>query len=281
MDHIEKAVERAAAERRNVYDLISSRSGPSAAPQSEMQGITLDSAHLEAKRIISHNISDPRTKFFDMLRTQVLQTMDANSWQLIGVTSPTAGCGKSVVASNLAFSIARLPQRSVLLVDLDLQKPQIANNLGIKCDQGLISVLEGKVALSRATIPVRTKSSKFFVLPCEASIQNSSEWIASRAMSALFQDFKRDLRSWVVILDLPPMLLSDEVISVLPQIDCALFVVAAGYSTSSEIKECNNHLESVPLVRVVLNKATSDGVSPYYSHSRYGPKPRPSSGAPE
>ena len=52
-----------------------------------------------------------------MLRTQVLQAMDHNGWQILAITSPTAGCGKSVTACNLAMSIARLPERSVLLVD--------------------------------------------------------------------------------------------------------------------------------------------------------------------
>ena len=72
-----------------------------------------------------------------MLRTQILQSMDMKAWQFLGITSATEGCGKSVVAVNLALSIARQPERSVLLVDLDLQKPQVANYLGLKCEAAL------------------------------------------------------------------------------------------------------------------------------------------------
>ena len=57
-----------------------------------------------------------------------------------------------------------------------------------------------------------------------------------------------------MILDMPPMLLSDEVITLLPQIDCVLLVAASGLTTTSEISECNRHLQSANVVRLVLNK---------------------------
>jgi protein-tyrosine kinase len=284
MEYIRQAVER--AKKSNASDNRSQQAGsasqrPSINPNPGMPGTVpplrteamLNSARLEFKRVISHDITDHRTRSFDMLRTQVLQTMNANSWQLLGVVSPTEGCGKSVIATNLALSIARQPERSVMLVDMDLHRPQIASNLGLKCDQGLISVLEGKTPLSSAVISTRIKNSRLLVLPCETSIPNSSEWMASRSMTNLLYEIKRDLKGWTVIFDLPPILLSDDVISILPQIDCALFVVAAGSSTTSEIKECNKHLESIPIARVVLNKA-AENTTTYYSYSRYSKPPK-------
>jgi protein-tyrosine kinase len=282
MDHIRKAIERAKAPPatdglpppkseapwlQQLPNAIASN-----AKQFPRNEIVLNGARLESERIISHDVRDPRSKSFDMLRTQVLQTMDANSWQLIGVTSPSEGCGKSVVATNLAISIARQPEKSVLLVDMDLQRPRVANHLGLQCDQGLLSVLEGKSILSRAIIPVCIGNSRFLVLPCETSVPNSSEWMSSRSMIALLQEIKRDFRAWTVIFDLPPILLSDDVITILPQIDCVLFVAAVGISTTPQIKECNKHLESTPIVRIVLNKAT-DATTAYYPYSGYSGAP--------
>jgi len=90
-------------------------------------------------------------------------------------------------------------------------------------------------------------------------------------MSIFLRQLNQDFKAWTIILDLPPILLSDDVISILPQIDCALFVIAAGLSTAPEIKECHKHLEATPIVRVVLNKATdASSVKHYYSYSRYG-----------
>ena len=216
----------------------------------------LNREHLEASRLIAHNAANPRSNAFDMLRTQVLQAMDQRNWQFLAVTSPTAGCGKTITALNLALSIARQPERSVFMLDLDLQRPHVADALGIKCDRGLLSVLDGRASLREVTYQARIDSYQFLVLPSEASMLGSSELIASRAMSTLLQNIKRDFRSQTVILDMPPMLSSDDVIALLPQIDCVLLVAAVGTSTVSEIKQCSMHLQGAEVVRLVLNKSS-------------------------
>jgi Mrp family chromosome partitioning ATPase len=279
MEHIRKAVERAKGPLTpdgQFPDLGTERiaAGPRRPIPASTREAALNAAHLESKRIIAHDITDPRSRSFDMLRTQVLQSMDLKSWQFVGATSATEGCGKSVVSINLAFSIARQPDRSVLLVDLDLQKPQVASNLGLSCDQGILSVLQGRTALQNSVIQTRMKNQEILVLPCEAPTLNSSEWIASRPMRALLQDIKRDFAGWTVVFDLPPLLSSDDVISILPQLDCVLFIVGAGRTTLEEIKECNKHLESAEVVRVVLNKA-EDATATYYSYQRFDPKLQP------
>jgi len=235
-----------------------------AAAQPRANQVELSNRYLESKRVVAHDIVDGRSKSFDMLRTQILQAMDTKSWQLLAVTSPTAGCGKTMVATNLAISIARQPHRSVLLVDMDLQKPQVANTLGLKSEIGLVSVLEGHTRLQDALVQAHVANEKFLVLPCPHSTLKSSAWMASQSMASVLQEIRRDFRSWTVILDLPPMLTSDDVISILPQIDCVLFVVAAGMTTVHEIKECNKHLQSASVARVVLNKAT-DQTTTYYT----------------
>jgi protein-tyrosine kinase len=268
MDYIRQAVERAKMPNAREGQQPLPHANPTvASPRNE---VLLNNIYLESKRIISHDVTDSRSKSFDMLRTQVLQSMDTNSWQFLGITSPTPDCGKSVVAINLALSAGRQPDRSVLLVDADLQKPQVASDLGLQCKHGLVSVLEGNATLSQALIPIRIRNSRLLVLPCERSVLHSSESMASRAMSALLNEIKRNFKTWTVIFDLPPILLSDDVISILPQIDCVLFVAAAGKTTPSEIKDCNKYLESTQVVRIVLNKATEETPAYYYSSSRYG-----------
>ena len=284
MEHIEQAVQRAKgsgpadtqpqAQTRSALQQpqIRPNAGTKDIAQSWGKEAVLVGAHLKSNRLVSYDIADVRSKSFDILRTQVLQSMDRESWQILGVTSPTPGCGKSVIAANLALSISRQPERSVLLVDMDLQKPQIANYLGLKCDQGLVSVLEGRINLSNSLIQARIRNQKFLVLPCETPSQNSSEWMASRSMGTILQEIRRDFRAWTVILDLPPILTSDDVISILPQIDCVLFVAGIGSSTAAEIKECNKYLELTRIVQVVANKAP-DTATAYYHYSKYAKNP--------
>ena len=226
--------------------------------------VELSSSHLEAHRIVAHNVADPRARSFDMLRTQVLHSMDERGSRCIAVTSPTAGSGKTVTALNLAFSLARQEDRSVLLLDLDLQRPQVANALGIKCEQGLLSVLEGQVALRDAVLETHIGDYHCSVLPTEKPSMHSSELIGSRAMRGLLQEIRAGSPTQIVVLDLPPVLAGDDVISIVPHLDCVLLVAAVGFSTVQEIKECSRLLQSTEIVRLVLNKSTEQTTDQYY-----------------
>jgi len=237
--------------------------GAACGNDAQNQEIELNSVHLQSKRIISYDITDPRSRAFDMLRTQVLQSMDLKGWKTLAVTSPTPACGKTLTAVNLAVSIARQPDRSVLLVDLDFRKPQVAACLGLKCDEGVLSVLEGRTTLSDAIIPARVGNLRFMVLPTASTIK-SSELISSRAMTAMLEDIKREYHSKTIILDLPPILSGDDVIAILPQMDCVLLVAAVGTTTVSQIKECNKHLQSAEVVRIALNKVLETSTDHYY-----------------
>ena len=54
----------------------------------------LDWRHLEQRRIVGHNVTDPRSKAFDILRTQVLQAMDQKNWQFLAILLRLKGAGK-------------------------------------------------------------------------------------------------------------------------------------------------------------------------------------------
>jgi Mrp family chromosome partitioning ATPase len=200
-----------------------------------------------------------------MLRTQVLQEVDRNSWQFLAVTSPTIACGKTVTACNLAMSIARLSERSVLLVDMDMRKPMVADYLGLESDSGIVGVLQERRTLGSSLIEASIGSSKLLVLPGETAASTSSEWMASQTMGTLLQTIKRDFRSRIVIFDLPPVLIGDDVISILPRIDTVLLVAGVGTTSVADIKECQKHLQRSNVLRVVVNKAT-DVNDDYYAY---------------
>ena len=176
--------------------------------------LVLNNSHLVKNRLISQDVTDLRSRTFDILRTQVLHSMEKDGWQILGVTSPSPACGKSVIAANLALSMARQPGRDVLLVDLDLQKPQVANYFGMKCDRGLVDVLEGRASLSQSIIRASIRNKHLLILPCARPTIHSSEWMASSALAKMFSDIGRDYKNYTVVVDLPPILTSDDVIAV-------------------------------------------------------------------
>jgi protein-tyrosine kinase len=266
VDSIKQAVELSRAAENaprqgRVYGFPDSRPG---ALDAQIREVGLAAAHLDAARIVAHGASNPQGRSYDMLRTQVLQEMDKKSWQFLAVTSPTAACGKTVTACNLAMSIARLPERSVLLVDLDLRKPRVAEYLGLAETGGILGVLEGRATLPSSILQASIGPNSLLVLPGSVSSSGSSEWMASQTLSTLLQTVKRDFRSRIVIFDLPPMLMGDDVISILPRMDAVLLVAGVGATSVSDIKECQRHLQRTPVVRVVVNKATETNDSYYY-----------------
>ncbi len=272
MENIRQAVERARADQ-NPQDMkrsgtLHSGTGVDVAAQlghgATSNECQLNTGYLQSKRIIAYDGSDPRSRPYDMLRTQVLQSMSAGGWKILGVTSPGPGCGKTLTAINLAFSMARQSDQSVILIDLDLQKPQVANSLGIiPANGGALDLLQERHSLASTAVSVRAGDRGIVVLPT-ASTRESSELMGSRAMRNLLQDFRRNYRSHIVILDLPPMLSGDDVIALMPEIDCVLLVAAVGISKASEIEECNRHLKSRHLVRLVLNKCADANTNYYY-----------------
>src|SRR5262249_24366030 len=157
--------------------------------------------------------------------------MGKKNWGLREITSPKAGCGKPVTAINLALSIARQPERSALLIDMDLPKPTVANYLGIRCQQGVRGILEGQTTLADAIIRAHIGNCELMILPAESSTVHSSELIASRNMDMMLQEIKQIFPSQTVIFDMPPLLLGDDVLATLPNIDGVLLVTAVGVST--------------------------------------------------
>jgi len=274
MEYIQQAVELAREahpqRRRRGDDLIGPRpihDPKPTAPVEEaavLRRIDLDSDALIGQRIIAHDGGDLRARSFDLLRTKILRVMDSNGWQVLGVTSPTAGCGKTLTAINLALSIARLHERPILLLDADLRKPQVGPRLGFSFEEHLLSVTGGKAQLSDALVQANIFDYQMMVLPTKRIVSGAAEWLASKAMATLLRQIKETYKSCLIIVDLPPMLGSDDVMAVLPLIDNFLLIAASGTTTTVEIEECSRQLRSVE-TQIVLNKS-KDAVATDYGY---------------
>ncbi|TXT26139.1 MAG: non-specific protein-tyrosine kinase [Gallionellaceae bacterium] len=220
---------------------------------SKTRVVKLRAGHLEKHRIFAFNKNDPTSLIFDVLRTQILQKMEENGWRTLAVTSPTPAVGKTVVAINLAMSIAQKTDRTAMLVDFDLRQPRIGTYLGLPMDKSLNDLLEGKAELS--DIFVNPDIPRLVVLPTRSAARNPSETLSSSAISGLIKELREHYESRITIFDLPSLLHSDDAIAVIPQIDCILMVVANGMSTKREIDDALRHLSKANLLGTVFNKA--------------------------
>ena len=96
---------------------------------------------------------------------------------------------------------------------------------------GVLDVVQKGVDLADAMTIVQIESSRLEVLPT-ARASESADLVASVAMQGFLQDLTGYGQSRFLVIDLPPVLTSHDVISILPQVDCVLFVVGVGVSQS-------------------------------------------------
>ena len=100
------------------------------------QPITLDKAALHDNLVLPQLQDAGALRAYKILRTRVLRRLEANQWHSFAVTGVTAGEGKTLTAINLAIALAQDVNTWVVLVDLDLQRPRVAEYLGMRNGHG-------------------------------------------------------------------------------------------------------------------------------------------------
>ena len=118
----------------------------------ELTPLQLNPRHLERNRIVTAMPFDPRQAPIDILRTRVSMMMRKNNWDTLAITSPTAGCGKSTLALDLAFSMAKQADFRVALLDFDLRRPAVARLLGLKQSYSIEKLLRGQSTLEESLL---------------------------------------------------------------------------------------------------------------------------------
>jgi protein-tyrosine kinase len=243
-----------AASRRGSYRPVAGAVGPA---WGELQAFTPDPATMARNRIVTFDDADPSHSAFDMMRTKVLRTMRGNGWTTLGITSPTAGCGKTTTAINLAFSFANQPDVRTVLVDLDLRRPAVAKDIGLSTPQSMASVLQG-------TRPVTENFVRYgdtLAIGTNASpIKNSAEILLSGATAQGMATLKAAFLPDIMIFDLPPMLQSDDVMAFCSHLDCVLLVAGAEKTRLDEVDKCEHDLaEQTHVLGVVLSMCRYTG----------------------
>jgi len=263
MERIKQALELARKERiKNGGKVTGSIAKPVVTPQSvEEQNITYTSTRtvpmpigeLREKRIITeqqNSISDA----YRVLRTQVLQRLNEKNWNTLAITSPGSAAGKSLTAINLAISLAREVDNTVLLIDANLRSPKLDKYFDFHAEYGLSDYLLNDKPLGEMLVNPEGVS-RFVVLPAGRAIANSSEMLSSPKMQRLVEEVKHRYPSRIIIFDLPPLLESSDALAFVPNADATLVVIEEGATQESELKQAFELLQGTEVIGTVLNKA--------------------------
>ena len=220
---------------------------------SQTRVLRTDPRYLKRHRVIS-GPNDPIEGPFKVLRTQVRHRLAAHQWQTLAITSPHEGAGKTLTSVNLAITLAREVNQTVLLVDLDLRRPSVASYFTKEQLPGLSEYLFNDAPLSELLFNPEGVDG-LVVLPGDRPIEYSSETLSSPKMVALAEEVKQRYPSRIVLLDMPPVLGCDDVLAFSPHFDAALLVVEENRTTREEITQSLELLKGTQLLGTVLNKS--------------------------
>lgn len=221
---------------------------------SQTRVVRVNDEVLANNRVVAHNKEDPRSIPFQMLRAKALAALRTNNWNSLAITAPTQGSGKTMIAVNLAMSIAQESNQTVLLVDLDLRKPSMHEYFGIQPKFGISDFVNHDTPIMKMLVNPGVE--RLILLPGRQRIVNSSEAISTPAFKAMVEELKERYESRIIIFDLPPVLVSDDVFVFLQYIDCSLLVVESGQNTKKEIQDSMSLLSAKPSLGTILNKET-------------------------
>jgi protein-tyrosine kinase len=200
------------------------------------------------------------SRAFDLLRTRLRQTVKQNGWVNIAVASPTAGCGNTFTAANLAASLSRVPSSRTVLMDFNMRTPGVARALDMDASQtgNLNDFLGGDVAISDFILRA---SDTLAVGLNSATHADAAEIMQDPATAASLAEMRAALRPDIVLYDMPPLLTHDDTSAFLPQLDGVLLVSDGTQTMAKHIAECERILDGqVPLLGVILNRARASSI---------------------
>lgn len=200
--------------------------------------------------LMEKNIRSLTAESFRTLRTNLQYELDLNKSNVIMLTSNTVGEGKTFLSGNIGVTLA-LTGKKVVLVELDLRKPQLSALMGIDgMDTGFSSYVVDDANIEDIIRPVTTHDHVYIV--SSGPLQpNPSELLMDDKLDSMMEYLKANF-DYVVIDSSPVGLVSDSLL-ITKHVDMTLFVIRQNYTYKSQIEFINklnksNKVENLCLV---------------------------------
>jgi capsular exopolysaccharide synthesis family protein len=232
------------------------------------QSAVADRDVMERNRLVTEIEDRGAIAAYKIMRTRVLHRMRSNNWQTLVVTSAGAGEGKTLTATNLALSISRDVNQSVLLIDLDLQRSRVAECLGLgdTVQKGISDFLTGEAEITDIIYGLQGLP-RLSVIPNRRRTEDSSDLLAGPRMFELIQWIREQSDRTIVIYDMPPVLAGDDVLAFIPYADALLLVASQGKTDRASLEKAMQLVAEYNVLGAVLNRCSetnSDSAYGYY-----------------
>lgn len=186
------------------------------------------------------DLSDPKSAQSDAyssVRTNLSLLSSSGVPRTLMVTSTQQGEGKSTACQALAFSLGRLGRR-VLLIDVDLRRPNIHRIFGFPNKGGFSNFLTGQIGLEAA---IRTTSTPNVDVIVAGDIPpNPTELMDSARVRTLLRELQENYD--VILLDSAPVLGLADAVILSSEVEATVYVVEAGRNTPRMIQSSLSRL---------------------------------------
>jgi len=203
---------------------------------------------------------------FRYLGVRLRHLQQKRSLKRLLITSSMAEEGKSMVAANLACTLARKQQQKILLLEGDLRRPSLAKQFGLGEIPGLAELLQDEPASTPMNI-YQIEALGFWILTAGSPPQSPLELIQSKTLSLLMDN----LSGWFdwIVIDSPPLLPLGDTTVWMRLADGILLVTRAGKTAKRQLQRGLEALEQPKLLGALLNGSTEASFDDYYRY--YGP----------
>ena len=197
---------------------------------------------------------------FRLLGLRLRYLQQSGKLKKVLITSTLAEEGKSVVAANLAVTLARKKQQKILLLEGDLRRPVLAPQFGLGKLAGLTEFLRGSLALAKAIYHL--DGPDLWLLPAGTPSDNPLELMQSGTLAGLL-DHLTSFFDWIVI-DSPPLLPLADTSLWSRLVDGILLIAREGKTEKKQLRKGLEMLDRAPFLGVVLNSCSSADHKDYY-----------------
>ena len=230
----------------------------------------------EAKQneaLIGGNVSFAASEAYKRLRTKLqFSFAEEEGCRVIGLSSALSGEGKSLTAVNLAYALAQLNKR-VILLDCDMRRPTIAEKMSLNKKPGLSEYLTGQYEFRDVLQRFAREKDEttFHVITAGDNPPNPMEMLSSLRMERLLASLRGAYD--YVLLDLPPVSEVSDALAMASRVDGMLLVVRQNYGDRIMLSDAMRQFSFINarILGVVFN-ATSEYMGDYYGYGygRYG-----------
>jgi succinoglycan biosynthesis transport protein ExoP len=225
-------------------------------------GVVPESSALSAAAKNAGGVALPasESEAFQLIRAHLRYFNFDRELRTLLIASAATDDGKTTVARHLAAAAARVGSR-VLLVESDMRRPALAQQLGISSGPGIADVLIGSVSLQEAIQsvdlqpPIAGESPQhaFDMLVAGTLPPNPGELIESHAMQSLLEQVQSTYD--LVVIDTPPLSGVSDAFPLLSKVNGVIIVGRVGHTRRDVAERLRATLAEThaPLLGVVAN----------------------------